>query len=438
MDEIIQDQDEILETDVEENIKDPHLLQQWQEYITTEDYLKPPKVDENILITRIKTELGNVSTMSVEEYTLYQKWCEVHEKYPVVGTNNLFGRAYVAPEQEKIIKHVKSNIWTPSTPDDFLTLEPELIYTDKPIGEQKLPAPELWNAIRTFSSTMKNNNNIGRNLNFIVRDKVTKKYLGVICISSDFLDLTPRDKYIGWSREIKTQGHMINHTAIGSTIVPLQPLGFNYVGGKLLALLCLSDEIQEQWKKQYKDILVAVTTTSLYGSFSQYQNLQYWKKRGHSSGSVSYEPTKETIYMIRDWLKEKYPRKYFEWYYATKESGQPYKRDHRNRSLTFVYSKLGIPKELIKSKHERGIYFSTLYENTNTFLRKEIQEKDLVKAFDTSTNALVSIWKEKYAKKRIDSLIRDNRTNFSSLFYDDLIYMDWKQTKEKYLEQVGR
>ena len=80
---------------------------------------------------------------------------------------------------------------------------------------------------------MKNNANIGRNLNFIVKDKPTQKYLGVICISSDFLDLTPRDNFIGWSREKKTQGGMINHTAIGSTIVPLQPLGFNYVGGKL-------------------------------------------------------------------------------------------------------------------------------------------------------------------------------------------------------------
>jgi hypothetical protein len=73
-----------------------------------------------------------------------------------------------------------------SEPDDYLKLEPELVYTNK---EEDLP--ELWNTIRTFSSTMKNNSNIGRNLNSIVRDKPTKKYLGVICISSDFLDLTP-------------------------------------------------------------------------------------------------------------------------------------------------------------------------------------------------------------------------------------------------------
>ena len=52
---------------------------------------------------------------------------------------------------------------------------------------------------------------------------LNKKYLGVTCMSSDFLDLTPRDEYIGWDRVAKTQ-KMINHTCIGSTIVPIQPL----------------------------------------------------------------------------------------------------------------------------------------------------------------------------------------------------------------------
>jgi hypothetical protein len=123
---------------------------------------------------------------------------------------------------------------------------------------------------------------------------------------------------------------------------------------------------------------------------------------------------------------------------ATKSTGQPYKRDHRNRSLTFAYSKLGIPKELQRSKHQRGIYFSTLYDNSNEFLRKEIDEFALLKSFDTSTEYLVNIWKEKYAGKRIKSLLADNRTNFKTLFYDDIIYMTWEETKDKYLSQVGR
>jgi hypothetical protein len=416
---------------------DPHLEAQWDEYIAS--YKEKPKVDEQELRERIIADLSIVSKMTVEEYTLYQKWCEVQEKYPVMGKKNLFGKPYIDARQSRMIEHVKRNIWYPESPEDYKKLEPRFVFTgDFESNVEDLPGPELWNTIRTFSSTMKNNNNIGRNLNFICQDQNSGKYLGVTCISSDFLDLTPRDKYIGWSREIKTQGHMINHTAIGSTIVPLQPLGFNYVGGKLLALLCLCDTVQQTWKKEYKDVLVGVTTTSLYGSFSQYQNLQHWKKRGHSSGSVSYEPTKETIYLIRDWLEQNHQRRYFEWYSATKTTGQPYKRDHRNRSHTFTFSKLGIPKELIKSKHERGIYFSTLYENSCDFLRKEITEDKLIKAFDTSSEALVKVWKDRYAGKRIEALIRDNRTNFETLFYDELIYLNWEEAKERFLSDVGR
>ena len=414
-------------------LRDPLLEHQWEDF-QKENPTPYKHIDENELRQRLIDELGYVSSMTVEEYTLYQKWCEVKNKYPAQTVNTLFGEEsqLVDLSKDKLLTHVKNNIWSPEDPEDYDKLQPELIYT-----KEDKDYPQLWNAIRTFASTMKNNNNIGRNLNFIVRDKATKKYLGVICISSDFLDLTPRDSYIGWDRERKTK-KMINHTAIGSTIVPLQPLGYNYTGGKLLALLCLSDKVQETWKKEYGDTMVGVTTTSLYGSFSQYQNLKYWKKRGHSAGSVSYEATKPTIQMLRDWLKENHTRKYFEWYHATKPTGQPYKRDHRNRSHTFAYSKLNIPKEIIKSDHSRGIYFSTLYDNSCEFLREEIQEDKLVKSFDSSIESLVDVWKNKYAKKRIKSLIDQSRTNMETLYYDDLIHLSWEETKNKYLKQVGR
>ncbi len=163
--------------------------------------------------------------------------------------------------------------------------------------------------MRTFLSTMKNNSNIGRNLNFLIRDKKTKKLLGVTCMSSDFLDLTPRDNYIGWERVAKTQ-RMINHTCIGSTIVPIQPLGYNLVGGKLLALLCLSDTVEKTWEYQYKDKLVGVTTTSLYGKtkqipLSQYDRLKYWKKMGWTAGSVSYEPLLPNTNTLNGMLQRK-------------------------------------------------------------------------------------------------------------------------------------
>jgi hypothetical protein len=411
---------------------------QWSEWQEKNKDVPVKHIDEQELKKVLIDDLTYASKMDVREYTLYQKWCEVKERYPVNEVSTLWGDELqmVYPEQEKLIKEVKSNFWVPNEPDDYAKLYPIMqIYN----GE----LAETWNAIRTFSSTMKNNSNIGRNLFYTVIDQQTGKYLGVICISSDFLDLTPRDNAIGWSRDVKTQQGMVNHTAIGSTIVPLQPLGFNYMGGKLLALLCLSDTVQLDWKVRYGDTLVGVTTTSLYGNtksngLSQYDGLEHWNKMGFSSGSVAFEPTRTTKRMVFDWIRENHPRKYFEWWEAKNVGGMPLKRDHKNRSLNFAYSKLGIPKNLIRTEHQRGIYFSPLYDNTFEYLRKEITDKDLIKSFDTSTEALTDIWKTKYAKGRISMLKKKNTVSYETLFYDDLIYLSWEETKERYLPQVGR
>ena len=438
-------------------VKDPHLEEQWNSWIEKNDPTTINSLSDNDLREIVIKDLTRASQMTVEEYTLFQKWCEIQDRYPTQKTSTLFGveTQMTNLDDKAFIENAKTNVWIPESPEDYLKLDPVMVYTGKSfvgvgslsgntlITDKDAKLSETWNCIRTFTSTMKNNSNIGRSLNYLVKDNKTGKYLGVVCISSDFLDLTPRDKYIGWERTKKTQGKMINYTAIGSTIVPFQPLGYNYVGGKLLALLCLSDEVQQQWKKQYGDVLIGVTTTSLYGKnkaggLSQYDGLKHWEKMGFSSGSVSYETTKSTVYHIRHWLKKNHTRKYFEWYQAKKPSGQPYKRDHKNRSYTFTYSKLSVPKELIRSEHQRGIYFSPLYNNSCEFLKGEITENDLKKSFDTSYEALTNIWKNEYAKSRFKILSKKNKLSSETLFYDDLIYMTWEETKAKYLSQVGR
>ena len=416
----------------------PDIDEQWRLWQVANEPERFEHIDTEKLKTDLIADLTVKSQMDVREYTLYQKWCEVHEKYPTRNISTLFGDEHqlVDMSQQEIVSEIKSNMWMPKDADDYQNLKPRMILSNGPLADK-------WNTLRTFSSTMKNNSNIGRNLYYTVVDETTEKFLGVICISSDFLDLTPRDKYIGWPKDIKTTGNMINHTAIGSTIVPLQPLGFNYMGGKLLALLCLSDTVQKDWRNQYDDILVGVTTTSLYGNtksngLSQYDGLEYWQKMGFSSGSVAFDPNRDILNRIYNWVKENHTRHYFEWWEAKKPNGLPYKRDHKNRTLHFAYSKMKIPKDLVKCAHQRGIYFSPLYNNTCEFLRKEITEDKLVKMFDTSEEALANIWKTKYAKGRVSMLKKKNNVSYETLFYDDLIYLSWEETKAKYLPQVGR
>jgi hypothetical protein len=406
-----------------------------EQYKTWLDKQQFETIDKNEMKKTVIKELEFLHVMSAEEYTLYRKWQEINNKYPLarmVPKDTLgffFGGKFISTEYPEV-QAVKDNMWMPESPDDYLNLEPVVRQTDK-------KTVKIWNILRTFTSTMLNNPNIGRNLRFIIEDGVTGKYLGVICISSDFLDLTPRDNWIGWTREIRTQKKMIGHTAIGSTIVPVQPLGFSYVGGKLLALLTVCDVTEKAWNDRYKQTLAGYTTTSLYGGYSQYTGLKYWKKMGMSAGSIRFEPSKDTVMMMRKWLMRKEPRKYFEWYHAKNPQGLPYKRDHKQRSLSYIYRQMKIPKNLIETNHQRGIYFCKLYENTQEFLRMETQ--DLGKRMvPTHASDLTQLWKAKYAKKRVASLLKNDRYSLETLFYDDLIGDEWENTKERYISQVGR
>lgn len=404
------------------------LDEQYKEWLKEQIF---SNVDEDKLKYELIEELKFLSFMTVREYTLYQKWTEIQEKYPAKKSTGCLTIFFDHPLSMLIypeLENIKNNIWIPESPDDHLKLEPTLIWTDK---DKKLM--NIWTTLRVFIHSQKNSPNIGKCLYFIVVDNVTNKYLGVIAISGDFMDLTARDKYIGWDRETKTNKKMISHSCIMNTCVPTQPLGFNYVGGKLLALLAISNIVRDSWDSRYKDTLVSMTTTSLYGSFSQYQNLKYWKKMGHSSGSVRYEPSKKVINKMKEWLRINHTRKYWEWYVAKKESGIPLKRDYRQRSFDFTYNKLGIDKKLISTNHERGIYFCPFFTNSTEYLRMEIEDKDLTDRFNYNIDNLVDIWK-KYAKKRLTSVIDNKKYNTNILFYDDMIGKSWDEIREKYIK----
>ena len=86
--------------------------------------------------------------------------------------------------------------------------------------------------------------------------------------------MKPRNTLLGNIPELTS----FNKTTImGFVIVPTQPFGYNYLGGKLLAALCCSHEVREKLNKKYDMNLVMFETTSLYGnskSASQYDGMK--------------------------------------------------------------------------------------------------------------------------------------------------------------------
>lgn len=361
----------------------------------------------------LRENFEELEKMSIPEYTLYRKFCEVNNK------------EWTTDEHARIWE-IKNSLWCPEEPEDYLKLQPAVINV-KNTADSK-----TWTLLRIFCSTMPWNQNVGRIMRFIVYDKVTRSYLGVMSLASDFISLGPRDSYIGWTYEHRIKKKRLNYTAMGSTIVPTQPLGFDYVGGKLMTLILCSDVIVNAWNNNYKkEKLVSITTTSLYGGQSQYNGLKYWKKCGSTEGKIPMEPTDEMYKIIKDWVKEKYPNDYKK---LTVNEKKILSRP-KSRMLSFAYTKFGIkPPE---NNAPRGVYVCNLYNNSSEFLsmKTDVLGKPL---YDNKLQIMINLWKEKYAKKRIEKLVKDGSFSTKSLFYDKLIGMEWKEVKEKYLKDVKK
>jgi len=206
--------------------EDADIERQWKEWTQLNDPDTFEDIDSEELKDLIIRDLTFVNQMEVNEYLLYQKWFSMQKLFPAHTMRTLYGveRQLVDINEKFEIEAVKNNIWTPKDPEEYLDLKPILIHSDE--QEYKNVVSKLC---LFLSSGERGHNNIGRNLGYIIADEVTGKYLGVNMLSSDYLDLAARDKYIGWDKKLKTM-EKINHTCVGSRIVPTQPLGFNYTG----------------------------------------------------------------------------------------------------------------------------------------------------------------------------------------------------------------
>ena len=123
---------------------------QWKSWSEHNPVEEMPDIDTEHLKETIIKDLTLVSAMTVQEYTLYQKYQEVKARYPTVETNSFFDDkpAMLRPEQATVIQEVKNNFWLPEDPEEYLNLQPELIWTDGAEIQSHTNAKgsEIWNA----------------------------------------------------------------------------------------------------------------------------------------------------------------------------------------------------------------------------------------------------------------------------------------------------
>ena len=187
--------------------------------------------------------------------------------------------------------------------------------------------------------------------------------------------------------------------ANGQTIMGTQPFSRTFNGGKLLALLCMSNQVAKDWETRFGDKLVTVETTSLYGEkdSTQYDGLKpFWINLGEKTSGVTVIKPSNIVYEhIKRWMKRRDPQSYFRHLREKNINGQNAVRETKNQLITKTYQRLKIKDSVnIYTNHQRGVYVSKLYSNADQFLQYKIEEKELIpQKFDTSVEALVHFWK---------------------------------------------
>jgi len=393
-----------------------------------------PVFDFELEKAKLKENMDYLMTMSVQEQTLYKKWVELQEptmiqaKSQIASYYDLQWKPTDINNKELTIKEIES-------------LEPYVEIIDDPKESTK------WAAVRRMIHTMDFTANPGRNVKINVKDRVSGKLLGQISLASDVTAMGVRDNFIGWTKDNKFVDGKLNNTTIASTIVCTQPLGYNFLGGKLIAMMTTTPEVREYWKSKYDNILIAVGTTSLYGIHSQYNGIPLFKTLGESAGKISLKPDDKFYDPWHQWIKENRA----EWYKqnisderARNGASMGYESNGpvsgiKQKILSAIFKECGIKATEYHHGFKRGVYMAMMYENGCEYLRNEITEDKLIlkDKFKQGTEYINKWWK-KHAISRYTKLYDEGRIKPEHLFYIDAIGISWEEMKAKYLSEVGR
>ena len=140
--------------------------------------------------------------------------------------------------------------------------------------QYSVPQDHYNTLLRAVSSHNNESNIPGRELRWMIYEKNTNTLLGFIRFGSPTINSKPRNIWLGKAPNLSIFNR---HAAMGFVIVPSQPFGYNYLGGKLLALLCCSHFARETLNDVFEKDIALFETTSLYGSTtdsSQYDGLK--------------------------------------------------------------------------------------------------------------------------------------------------------------------
>ena len=165
---------------------------------------------------------------------------------------------------------------------------------------------EIFDTMLEMVASFSPDNAPGKMLKLIVKETNTNKVVGFIKLGSPIINSRPRNDYLGGTPDLS----IFNKRAImGFNIVPVQPFGYNYLGGKLMASICTSHTVRRMLNEKYKTEFCLFETTSLYGNIkgmSMYDGMKpFLRYKGDTLSKFLLTLGEDIYFEMRDWFTEK-------------------------------------------------------------------------------------------------------------------------------------
>ena len=236
-------------------------------------------------------------------------------------------------------------------PEDDLFSDFSMHPNDMDLEVVEIPT-ETWETLLAITSSHINIAPVGRNLKVAVREKNTGKFVGFIRLGSPVINCKPRNEMLGqvFTQDPDRARRFNDSSMMGFVIVPSQPFGYNYLGGKLLAAICCSHTIREMVNKKYNMNMCLFETTSLYGSSkqsSQYDGMKpYIRYKGLTESDFLPMMHGKPYENLRDFVESKV--------------GKIVEDDISSRKLKISMKIISLTKAALKGKPELAKFMETI------------------------------------------------------------------------------
>ena len=277
---------------------------------------------------------------------------------------------------------------------------------------------KTFDTLLEMTASFSPDENPGKTMKCIVKETNTDKIVGFIRFGSPLINSKPRNDYLGDVPNLE----IFNQRAImGFNIVPVQPFGFNYNGGKLLAAICCSHDIRRQLNEKYNTEFCLFETTSLYGNIkgaSMYDGMRpYLRYKGDTQSKFLLTLGEEIYPELKDWFTER------------NDGEELIRKGASSRKLKMQTKMVGIIKASLKQFDDKAYelfckkiasagevttqkrFYMSEYGFSNVKKVLLGEEKDLTKGENYDKFELDNIikWWKKKATKRYNNVVADGR-----------------------------